>query len=92
MAFDRTKVQFSDEELGYIEKADQIYETVKPAIEDGLSINDATLLISLYGLGKDLVVWLINGTKRELGYKLIALGTGLIRDNELLGDDPAPVE
>jgi hypothetical protein len=87
MAFDRAKAQFSEEELSYFEKADEIYETVRPAIEDGLQISDATLLISLYSKGKDLVVWLISGTKREFGYKLIALGTALIRDNELLGTD-----
>ena len=87
MAFDATKVQFTQEELDRIRDADEIYETVAPAIADGFQWSDLAIIGVVLSQGKRLVEWLMAGSKRQLGYKLIAIGTGMIRDNEFLGDD-----
>ena len=92
MAFDATKVQFSQEELARIEDADNIFETVHPAIADGLDWSDFSVIALVFAPIKRVAEWLMKGTKVQLGYKLIALGTGLIRDNEFLGPADSPVE
>lgn len=88
MAFDANKVQFSAEELDRIKDADEIYETIAPALADGLDWSDFAVLGVFLAQGKRLIEWLMVGTKVQLGYKLIALGAGLIRDNEFLGEEP----
>ncbi len=90
MAFDATKVQFSAEELDRIKDADEMFEVIAPAVADGLDFSDLAVLGVLLAQGKRLVEWLMAGSKVQLGYKLIALGAGLIRDNEFLGKEPAP--
>lgn len=88
MGFDPNKVQFTAEELDRIGDADAIYETVAPAIADGLDWSDLGVFAGLISEVRALVQWLMTGTKLQLGYKLIALGAGLVRDNEFLGTDP----
>ena len=85
MGFDPTKVQFSAEELTNIQNADTIYETVAPHFADGFDWTDLTSFMGVIVEIRALAAWLIQGSKTQLGYKLITLGTGLVRDNEFLG-------
>lgn len=87
MSYDPAKVNWTADEHKAAESADKIYETLRPALGDGIQAHDATAALAIAKPSYDLWAYLVGNTegKADFGRKLIALGTMLERDNSFLG-------
>ena len=83
--YDKTKVDWKDEEHQAAENADQIYEVLHPALADGVQAGDLAVVAAIFKPSMEVWKFLAGGNKAEFARKLIALGVMLERDNEFLG-------
>ena len=84
--FDPNKVQFNQEELDAARNADEIYEIISEALEDGLDFSDLKAIPAVVPHIMALYTYLAGGTKSDYAKKLSALGLALLRDNDWLDD------
>ncbi|MGH7165130.1 MAG: hypothetical protein ACREIS_06355 [Nitrospiraceae bacterium] len=87
MGYDKSKVDWTEAEHGAAENADKIYETLRPALADGLQAHDTAAGLAVAKPSYELWAYLVGNAegKADFGRKLIALGVMLERDNRFLG-------
>lgn len=92
MAFDRNKVNWTNEELDAAEEADKIYEAVRPVFEGDFNYNKLIGAVgAIFGSVLALFRFLSDGSRDDFVSKWLAIGHMLERDNNWIDlDDEGP--